>query len=148
MLMVIFVAANISSLELSRTDGFFDRQWYDDLEIGRNVRLVQLPSGQYHWRKMRALVNFIGHIDYEIDGAGYGFDVREGEMNYAGDFYIGRQPGAGMVMRQINRTSRALDWLDESHPELLRAYPLRFAGGVEDPFPEYWNRLQQSDEQP
>lgn len=105
---------------------------------GRNFRLYAVDAGRYRWanldRKRRT-------VRLSLDKAHFGFEVRPGAINYPGDLiFRGKQSFFGRV-HVANRSLAVLDWLQGSHPALLRDFGFAYSGHYPDPFPAKYREV-------
>ncbi len=109
-----------------------------EAEPGRNLRLLKLPAGRYHWHSLR-IGNWQVHstmLVWPLSGKPeYEFEVRPGVINYFGEIVFRRSDWYDATLYLINHGLRALDWLHAEYPAILEAHEFRYGGRYGDPFP-------------
>ena len=83
-----------------------------EAEPGRNLRLLKLPAGRYHWHSLR-IGNWQVHstmLVWPLSGKPeYEFEVRPGVINYFGEIVFRRSDWYDATLYLINHGLRALD---------------------------------------
>ena len=106
---------------------------------GRNLRLMRVPSGTYVWDTVRTPSG----VAYKLkDNPEFRFEVRPGQIAYAGDLSF-RPIGPGNAyIHTTNRGLAAMDWLESEHPALHERFEFNYSGHYADPFPAFYRRAQ------
>jgi len=121
----------ISTVRIEQVGSMFGGRTLNRLQSGSNVRLIELPAGEYRW----ARVDFADQATRQAvrDEARFRFRVEAGVINYAGDLCV--TPVANSrrhLVTVTNRAARMLVHLDGEFPGARRRYPMRYQG----PFPD------------
>lgn len=122
-----------------------DRVLAQDLPPGEHLWLVRMKAGRYRWSKVRflpqsAATRTVQTRDLEVfDQREFEFDVEAGQVNYPGEILVrvgDEDEGldSGFSLRSRNRAAMAIRGLRKTHPELIDALPLRYAGTRDDEF--------------
>lgn len=122
-----------------------------DLQPGEHLWLTRVKAGRYRFSSVR--LGSVGQGSPVLRPKSFGvwnqrefdFDVKAGEVNYPGHllvrFYDRRLgAGAGIAVRNRNHSAMAIRALSKTHPELIAAHPLRYAGYSGDQFLEFYTR--------
>ena len=110
----------------------------DDLKKGSNYILLTLPEGEYAIKKIitnRSKSVFNGN-DY------WNFTVKANTISYIGDLnaqFLGRW-GFRQKYELVNRSSYALEFLEDNYPQLLSRNTAVYSGYGEDQFLEIMTR--------
>lgn len=106
---------------------------------GRNLQLMRVPSGTYVWDSVRTPSG----VAYKLkDNPEFRFEVRPGQIAYAGDLSF-RPIGPGNAyIHTTNRGLAAMDWLESQHPALYSRVAFAFSGHYADPFPAFYRKAQ------
>ena len=100
-----------------------------------NTRLFVVPAGAYHWGQIDTTFNTRLTLK---DNPEYRFKVEAGKVTYPGDL-VYRWTGLYWADIQLhNRSLRAMDWLETTHPALARQHGFAFSGHYPDPFPDFY----------
>ena len=112
---------------------------YEDLQRGKNYHLVQLDAGDYKISRI--------HLSYQyyfnLHSSGFDFTIKPGVINYVGDMWVERAHlyGGGTRFHLLNKSSIALEYMQENFPQVISHSKLVYAGPGEDPFLEYAETL-------
>jgi hypothetical protein len=102
-----------------------------DLRAGSNYILVNLPAGSYDIDR----VDLNGFWYYKLEDELWEFSVEAGVVSYVGNLrFEGGTWGFSGHFALINRSSFALEYLDENHPELLETRRMEYRGPGNDRF--------------
>ncbi len=117
------------------TNGVFSEQF---LQEGRFL-LIPLAEGHYEFQKVE--MNDFPTNSYiklkTTETQSWEFDVKAGQINYIGDFRFRVQPdGIRVVVEMANRSSYALEYMEQNFPKLLERYAIRYTGFGKDRFLE------------
>lgn len=126
-----------------------------DLQAGQHLWIIRLEEGSYRWTAARLAPRSVGSGRIEtkrikvLDQEEFEFDVEAGEVNYPGEIVVWlADPDdgiwGGVSFRNRNHSAMAVRKLSESHPELLAAHPLRYAGTRGDEFLQFYTRLRKA----
>lgn len=112
---------------------------YEDLQRGSNYLLVQLDEGDY--KISRVHLNY--RYYFSLHSAGFDFTVTPGVINYVGDMWVERAHlyGRGTQFHLLNKSSIALEYMQENFSQLISQGKLVYAGPGEDHFLEYAETL-------
>ena len=106
---------------------------------GRNLQLMRVPAGTYVWDTVRTPSG----MAYKLkDNPEFRFEVRPGQIVYAGDLSFRSVGFNNAYIHTTNRGLAAMDWLESAHPDLYRRYPFAFSGHYADPFPAFYRKAQ------
>ncbi len=122
-----------------------------DLQPGEHLWLTRVKAGRYRFSSVR--IGAVGPRSPVLRPKPFGvlnerefdFEVEAGKINYPGHllvrFYDPKAgAGSGIVVRNRNHSAMAIRELSKSHPELIAAHPLRYAGYSGDGFLEFYTR--------
>jgi dipeptidyl aminopeptidase/acylaminoacyl peptidase len=102
------------------------------LPQGRSHRLFKAKAGDYQWMEVQP---FGGWRFGLRDDDEFRFKVEAGSVSYPGDLSFEASSLWRAQLRMANRGVAAIDWLRQSHPQLLERHGFRFVGDSPDPFP-------------
>lgn len=106
---------------------------------GRNLQLMRVPSGTYVWDTLRTPSG----MAYKLkDNPEFRFEVRSGQIVYAGDLSFRPVGFDNAYIHATNRGLAAMDWLESTYPDLYRRYPFAYSGHYADPFPEFYRKAE------
>lgn len=131
-----------------RMDG---RVVVSDLQPGQHLWLIRMQAGRQRWStvKLQQQLQAESEIRPQAEGVlneqEFELDVEAGAVNYPGEIVIRmRVPeygvGSGFTVRNRNHSAIAIRKLLKSHPALLAAHPIRYAGSSGDEFLEFYSR--------
>jgi hypothetical protein len=102
-----------------------------DLRAGSNYILINLPAGNYEIDK----VDLNRFVYYKLDNDMWDFSVRENVISYVGNLtFKGSTWGTSGHFLLINRSSFALEYLEDNYPTLLASKRMEFRGPGADDF--------------
>jgi dipeptidyl aminopeptidase/acylaminoacyl peptidase len=102
------------------------------LPQGRSHRLFKAKAGDYQWMEVQPFGGW--RFGLRDDGE-FRFNVEAGSVSYPGDLSFEASSLWRAQLRMANRGVAAIDWLRQSHPQLLERHGFRFLGDSPDPFP-------------
>ena len=103
----------------------------DDLQKGSNYILVQIPAGRYEIKKIMATT----HNYFKLGDELWEFEVKPATISYVGDLEITQRLwGRLAYFELINRSSIALEFLEEHFPKLVNTRKVQYGGLGEDRF--------------
>ena len=122
-----------------------------DLQPGRHLWLVRMKAGKMRWTGIRLVAQAGNTSAIELESQGvlnereFEFDVEEGAINYPGEIVVRMYTpewgvGAGVTVRNRNHSAMAVRRLSKSHPELVAAHPIRYAGSSGDEFLQFYTQ--------
>lgn len=122
-----------------------------DLQPGSYLWLVRVDAGRYRWSAVRLAAQSIGSDTLRLKATSetkereFEFTVEPGKLNYPGHLVIepiseGDSIASGVEIRNRNHSAMAVRALLASHPELLAAHPIHYAGTSEDGFLDFYTR--------
>ena len=106
---------------------------------GRHLRVFRVEAGEYIWDSVRTPSGVVYKL---IDDPEFHFDVRPGQIVYAGDLSFRPQGASSAYIHTGNRGLLAIDWLESVHPRLYQRYPFSFSGHYPDPFPAFYQQAR------
>ncbi len=137
LLLAIDTPYALRDIEIRGERGLFLEE--EHLKKGRHYLLVPTEAGEYYFDG----VEFIWVLDLEHDDRPlWSFRVVPGRTSYAGTFSA--SDAAAMMLGRfelINEASMALEYMEETFPELLARFPLVFTGVGED---DFYERLREA----
>ncbi len=103
-----------------------------DIKEGSNYLLVDLEVGVYTIDK----VVLDDYWRVELDDEYWQFEVKPDGISYVGHLDIARRGFLGLMISAelINRTSQALEFLENEYAELLSSHKVAYGGPGEDDF--------------
>jgi len=118
-----------------KEDKFFGHSYIaENLELGENFKLITLPAGDYTWTKIKINHNYY----FDLDKQGFSLTVKKGVINYGGHLIVDiNQMFETAKYNYVNRSSQAIDELQNCCVNLISDYSLIFSGGTEDPFIDF-----------
>lgn len=152
-----------SDLRLARPDDTFAAIATRLIPVGRTIRFVELPAGDYQWTTVD-LGSGWGHVYVALDRnkkEKYTFSVKPGVVNYPGDFIVtlddselaqfvySHYASYETVMRLLNRyymqlTDRdamLMGDLSADQMQMVNRLGLVYTGPGSDEFPQYYKSL-------
>lgn len=126
-----------------------------DLQAGQHLWLVRMKAGNYRWTAARLAPQNVasGMIETKqidvLDQEEFEFEVEAGQVNYPGEIVVwlaDQEDGiwGGVSFRNRNHSAMAIRKLSKSHPELIAAHPLRYAGSRRDEFLQFYTQSRKS----
>lgn len=141
-IVLFFIESNRSLQEIS----IAHRQKLRGIMMGSEVRVMVARAGSYRWdgavepRPMGS-----ARFRFQWDDSAR-FEVEAGKVNYPGHLSL-TFAGNVLYVRVLNRSSEALDYLENSEPWLLDAFPVTFSGSSRDDFLVEFQRLLRAHDQ-
>lgn len=122
-----------------------------DLQPGRHLWLVRMKAGKMRWTALELVAQAGRDRSIELESRGvlnereFDFDVEAGALNYPGEIVVRMHTpewgvGAGVSVRNRNHSAMAIRRLSKSHPELVAAHPIRYAGSSGDEFLQFYTQ--------
>lgn len=122
-----------------------------DLQPGQYLWIVRVESGDYRWSAVRLAAQTVGSSTIRLEAVTatkereFEFSVEPGRINYPGHLVIGSDAetsgiAAGTEIRHRNHSAMAVRKLLRSHPELMAAHPIHYAGTSGDEFLDFYTR--------
>ena len=121
----------ISAVRIEPIGGMFGGRTLNRLQSGTNIRVIELPAGEYRW----ARVDFADQAFRQAvrDEARFRFRVEAGVINYPGDLCI--TPVAKSRHGDRDQSCGHACWFsDREFPGARRRYPMRYQGAFPDRF--------------
>jgi hypothetical protein len=120
----------ITSIDINGTKAF-NIQTFNKFE-NRNYVLAPLPIGRYEIIK----INLPGrrYFEFDNDELAFEFVVKPNAINYVGELRVKKNSQNRALFEMINRSSIALEYLDENFPKLLLSRELVYQGPGIDTF--------------
>ena len=136
------------AVEVLRMDDFVVAR---ELQPGQHLWLVRMKEGRHRWTAVRLLPQRPGDDPIRLEAEGvlneqeFDFDLKAGAVNYPGEIVIRLEApeygiGSGVTVRNRNHSAIAVRKLLKSHPALLAAHPIRYAGSSGDEFLQVYTR--------
>lgn len=135
----------LASVRFGRHGSSVGTGFLKDIPAGRTSQLYRLPAGRYQWTTV-VLVDrwsWVGGFNL-ADEAEFGFEVKAGRVNYAGDLVYRSSGSVRAQMRLSNRALLALDWMQAEHPVLGTKLPFLYSGYYPDPFPAFYDEARRN----
>lgn len=110
----------------------------EDLKSGSNYILANLPAGSYRIDSIRIGGYIFKHFDREL----WSFRVQEGVISYVGHLNMqtrGNFYGVNSNIQLLNKSSFALEYLEENFANILSSRQVKYWGPGEDSFFETVN---------
>lgn len=132
-------SAPVSSVQFKKAGSLWTGGALRNIETGRTRQLFVVPAGQYQWARVTLSSNDVWRTYFTLaDDPEYRFEVRAGQITYAGDLILRPQTPMSTSIHVANRSLPVIDWLQASHPALYAAHPFAYSGHYPDPFPEMY----------
>ncbi|MEZ4278709.1 MAG: hypothetical protein R3F21_03700 [Myxococcota bacterium] len=139
-----------TDLALERIDAG-SRSIVRNLQPGRHLWLVRMKAGKMRWTAVEIVALASKDKSVELESKGvlnereFEFDVVAGALNYPGEIVVRMYTpewgaGAGVSIRNRNHSAMAIRRLSKSHPELVAAHPIRYAGSSGDEFLQFYTQ--------
>jgi len=144
--LLLGVQSNRDLKELQISGTKFIKLTHNDIKKGTNYLMVDLPAGEYEIRRVK-LDGFWNLNIYNDEDLDWSFRVVEGKVSYVGHFDI-RDRGFWSPSARIelaNRTSEALEFLEEHYPSIKNKRGVVFSGPGEDGFLDFLNERNKGD---
>ncbi|TQV88404.1 hypothetical protein [Aliikangiella coralliicola] len=114
-----------------------------DIKEGTNYLLVDLEAGTYTIDRVK--LDDIFYMKFEEE-ENWEFEILPGQISYVGHFEMSRRDSAYFWRVYAdaeleNRSSEALEFLEEKYPELLKVHKVKYAGPGQDRFFEFLNSV-------
>lgn len=140
----------VVSARFTTRGGAFSRGVLNYLERGRSIGMYAVKAGAYRWERIDFTVNASGRTYFDLaDDPEYGFEVRAGQVNYAGDLVFRPSSLRNAVIHRANRSLAILDWLKAQFPAIASRTPFGYSGHFPDPFPAFYrDALARADDLP
>lgn len=120
----------VGSLTVKSEASHFTGGRLEDIGVGQTLGLYVMPAGKYRWDRLR-----LGWVQWTLrDDPEFRFEVKPGEISYAGDLVFRR----ASRFHVANRGLRAMDWLERHHPVLSAKHRFGYVGYYPDPFPDFY----------
>src|SRR5690606_3803823 len=131
LLLAVDSARPLQSVTIRRSDSVFASESLRSLDEGLTTRLYLLPAGRYRWSNVRD-----DGLRFELSGDddAYAFTVEPGIINYPGHLVYRALGERRALVHVANRGLLAMDWLQQSHPQLAQERALQYRGHYPDPF--------------
>ncbi|MBO9662699.1 prolyl oligopeptidase family serine peptidase [Dokdonella sp.] len=134
-------SAALGSVKFLRVGTFFGGDVLAHVPVGRTMQLYVVPAGRYQWVK----VNLVDAYNWSSiltlkDDPEYAFEVKAGQITYAGELVLRPRGWFTSGVRVANRSLPVIDWLREKFPALYERYPFVYSGHYPDPFPEFYRK--------
>lgn len=109
---------------------------HKDISADADYILIQLPAGQYTFNKIDLDRYF--YLDFDEEKL-WDFSVKSGKINYVGHLELFNR---GFFSRSINiellnKSSQALEFMEEQYPNILNARQITYTGAGEDSFLDF-----------
>ncbi|MCB1607926.1 MAG: S9 family peptidase [Xanthomonadales bacterium] len=106
-----------------------------DLPAGRSFGLFVADAGRYQWVNVLPSLSFRFHLDDDED---FQFEVKPGVVNYPGDLIFYPRSAWRARFWLHNRGLRAIEWMEENFPDLIKQIPFHYSGRYPDPFADFY----------
>ena len=139
LLVVVDSAIQLDGVYMRKDGAMLNSGVFRRTPRGRNLQLLRVQAGTYIWDNVRTPSG----IDYKLkDNPEFRFEVKPGQIVYAGDLLFLPQGASSAQIHTTNRGLAAMDWLESAHPLLFKRYPFAFSGHYPDPFPEFYRKAR------
>ncbi|WP_133468020.1 hypothetical protein [Paraglaciecola marina] len=130
--LLIAIKSNINLNEILINGEKYIKLTAEDLRLGSSYILVNLPAGDYTIDEIK-LNRYIHIDDFEDDI--WDFSVQKNTISYVGhlDFQTRLFSNYSQI-KLINKSSIALEYLEEEFPEMLTNYSVQYQGPGQDRF--------------
>ena len=111
---------------------------HEDLRMGTNYILIDLAAGDY-------LISNIALNDYQKllldDKDNWRFEIKPKTISYIGHLELASRGffNRGIRIELVNRSTEALEFMEDNFPTILSAQEMHFGGPSEDYFFRYLN---------
>lgn len=131
--------SEVSSMRFGKVGSSWSGGALHAIKEGRTTQMYVVPAGRYHWTRITLLNtwSWISTIDLSDDDE-YAFEVKPGQINYAGDLVYRSTGYLSASIRLSNRALPVIDWLQGGHPALYARLPFFYSGYYPDPFPTFY----------
>ena len=141
--------SKVELLRLSESNRRQATHILEDIPEGRQVQLVALPEGDYHWDRIELPGVVFNNRSYpmrwELDRAEqWQVSIKAGEVSYPGMIVLHRSKWSYLSYRVLNRSGELLESINELFPGLFEQYPVRYGGAGRDDFLEYYRETLRS----
>ncbi|HEY0662252.1 MAG TPA: alpha/beta fold hydrolase [Lysobacter sp.] len=133
----------IDGVRFERVDGGFGAgSRLNNLSQGRTIQLYAVPVGQYRWSEVTLVDTYTWRSYFKLsDDPEYRFEVKLGQITYAGDLIVRPNSARSASMHIANRSLPVIDWLQKHHPKLYADVAFGYSGYYPDPFPEFYRKV-------
>ena len=132
----------INSVRFRRAGTSFSSGVLSSLAPGRTIQMYAVPAGTYYWSLVTLADTYTWRTYFELgDDPEYRFDVKAGQITYAGDLILRPTSWTSAAIHIANRSLPVIDWLQDKHPKLYADYPFGYSGYYPDPFPEFYRKV-------
>lgn len=142
-LLVVAIDASspVSSAKFRKSGTLFTGDVLARVPAGRTLQLYVVPAGRYQWTEVTLVDTWSWHSSLKLDDdPEYGFEVKPGQITYAGDLVLRPMGWFRSGIRVSNRALPVIDWLQQKFPALYERYRLVYSGHYPDPFPEFYRK--------
>lgn len=136
LLLMIHADMELHEIEISGPDSISISR--ENIPPGSSVQLRKAEAGEYT----------IGDLDittfyrFTLKPDDWKFKVFPGAITYVGHLDVESLSNDRARLELVNRTSVALEYMQQKHPELLEQMPFKYGGPGEDIFLEELERLR------
>lgn len=130
--LLIALKSNINLKEILISGESYVKLTAEDLRKGNSYILVKLPAGDYTFDKIR--LNSYIYID-DFDDEIWDFNVQKNTISYVGHLdFKNAFWGYYSVIKLVNKSSIALEYLEDEFPEMLTNHSVQYQGPGQDRF--------------
>jgi hypothetical protein len=130
--LLIALKSNINLKEILISGEKYIKLTAEDLRKGNSFILVNLPAGDYKFDKIR-LNSFVRIDDFEDDI--WDFRVQKNTISYVGHLdFQNTFWGFYSYVKLVNKSSIALEYLEDEFPEMLTNHSVQYQGPGQDKF--------------
>ncbi|WHI47300.1 hypothetical protein [Microbulbifer sp. VAAF005] len=129
LLVAIDTNFNLDKIKIKGAKHFFLSR--ENLHSGSNYILFKAPAGEYRFDKI-----FLGYaFSYDLDEEYWSFQINPGVISYVGHLAVDQSLFQFRARIELeNRSTEALEFLEESFPELIKIKNIQYAGPGKDDF--------------
>ena len=106
---------------------------FKDVVADENHALLKLKSGKYYFRKIKKYIGY-GSVTFKFDKDKYVFEVKEGVLNYPGNWFIDFEwLSRGRVSVELKLTNKFIsenDHYQKQFSHILPGQQLTYSGSV------------------
>lgn len=131
----------LGSVKFRKLDALFTGDLLSRVPAGRTMQLYVVPAGRYQWTEVNLVDSWQWRSLLKLkDDPEYGFEVKAGQITYAGELVLRPMGWFRSGVRISNRSLPVIDWLQGKFAALYARYPFAYSGHYPDPFPEFYRK--------
>lgn len=142
-LFVVDTNTKISNVQVNRVNGG-TAVVLNYQDTGRNLALYVGKAGEYVWSEVN-LTTVDMRSRFRIAKPEFRFSVVPGKLTYPGDLVVRPDSLTRSYIQVHNRALAAMDWVETTHSQSIRALPFVYAGYYPDPFIAHYLQARKKD---